>query len=216
MEHALLGYGIEFLIQTALLLGALWVMIKFRGLEYNLPGVIVSTGLAVVVEMVLNRFVPAYISTPVACLLLFFLIARVTSGEGADVVFAGVVAAAVMFGLNLYLVGLLMGNLRPATHSTRHIARVPPREPGKEPVKEPSKEPAKEPVVDRVVVGANTPDFSPRRTQHVAAVNPPAPPPKPAVTNTPKPSVAMAPPPAPRPPRRRALTWPESPNALTR
>ncbi|MFO1476737.1 MAG: hypothetical protein U1F98_08810 [Verrucomicrobiota bacterium] len=115
----ILGYGIEFGIQAVFLFLALWIMIKVQKLNCHYGGLIGTAALASGLEMVLDYYLGVSISTPIVCAVLCLCIWKVTGGDQVDVLFTVAVGGALVFGMNLWLLGALMGDLRPSAH--RHL-----------------------------------------------------------------------------------------------
>ena len=108
MFENVLALSIEFVVQTVFLIAALWVMIKVQKLNHNWLGLLGSAALASGLDMIPH--VGHYLAVPV----LLFCIAKVTRADSVDVVFTVAVGYALMFGMNLWLLGSLMGDLRPS------------------------------------------------------------------------------------------------------
>jgi len=113
---------IEFAVQTAFLFAALWIMIKIQKLDYNFPGLLGSaaivSGLDRALDTVLGHFLgiylATYISAPITLIVLIICISKVTHADRVEVMFTIVVGYALMFGMNLWLFGALLGDLRPS------------------------------------------------------------------------------------------------------
>ena len=94
----------KWLIYTVLL----WGMIKVQKLNYNVLGLLGSS-----LAYTLVAFIP-YAGTYLAYAVLVFCLWKCTGAEIApDVVFTVGIASALMFCVNLFVIGSLMGNLRP-------------------------------------------------------------------------------------------------------
>jgi hypothetical protein len=102
----IVGLGIEFVIQTAFLTLALWVLVKLQKFQFNFPGLVGSAALASIVDFI--PFVGHYLAVSV----LFLCIAKVTREKGGDVIFTVGVSYALTFGMNLFLLSSMMGDLR--------------------------------------------------------------------------------------------------------
>jgi hypothetical protein len=116
---------VEFGIQTVFLTAALWIMIKLQKLDYNFPGLLGSAALAcgvdAVLTLILQRWfegMTMYLTTPIFIVVLFFCIRKVTNADPVDVSFTIVVGGALRFGMNLWLIGALMGDLRPSARDS--------------------------------------------------------------------------------------------------
>ena len=94
----------KWLIYTVLL----WGMIKVQKLNYNVLGLLGSS-----LAYTLVAFIP-YAGTYLAYAVLVFCLWKCTGAEIApDVAFTVGIASALMFCVNLFVIGALMGNLRP-------------------------------------------------------------------------------------------------------
>jgi hypothetical protein len=121
IELAMLS--ILIVVQTIFLLAAFWIMIKLQKLEYNFPGLLASAALIGTLDEILNMFIGHYlgvflsssITTPIVVAVSYLCIAKVTGAELVDVFFTVIVGRALWFGMNLWLIGTLMGDLRPAS-----------------------------------------------------------------------------------------------------
>jgi hypothetical protein len=102
----IVGFGIQFVIQTAFITLALWIMIKLQKFQFNFPGLVGSAALATIVDFI--PFVGHYLAVTV----LFLCISKVTREKGGDVIFTVGVSYALTFGMNLFLLSSMMGDLR--------------------------------------------------------------------------------------------------------
>lgn len=114
------GLSIAFAVQTLFLLAALWIMIKLQKLNYNFLGLLGTAALASAICLIP---LPFRISKIISCVTLLLCISKVTGAEFVDVRFTVGISYALMFGMNLFLMGTLMGDLRPSAreaedHST--------------------------------------------------------------------------------------------------
>ena len=127
-----LALFIEFAVQTVFLFVALWIMIKVQKLDYNFPGLLgtaaIVSGLDRVLDTVLGHFwgiyLANYISAPIILVVLIICVSKVTHADRVDVMFTIVVGYALMFGMNLWLFGALMGDLRPPAGSSREFDTI--------------------------------------------------------------------------------------------
>ena len=129
MSGILLSRLIEFALQTAILLGLLWGMIKIQKLdqrfEYNFLGLLgsaaLATGLDQILQMTLGHFIgiyfASYLSTPIVVTVLLLCVKKVTQAPYVDVVFTVAISYALLFGVNLFILESLMGDLRPSARS---------------------------------------------------------------------------------------------------
>jgi hypothetical protein len=101
--------AVEFLIHGTILLVLLWIMIKLQKLDYNFLGLLGSAALGSGLDMIPHF--GHYLAVPV----LYLCIWKATrSTIFPDAAFTVVVAYALMFCVNLFILGSLMGDLRPA------------------------------------------------------------------------------------------------------
>lgn len=117
MSYLLCNYLIHFAVQTVFLVVALWIMIKLQKLNYNFLGLLGAAALACAIELIP---LPYYISDLIACTVLLFCISKVTGAEYVDVKFTVFIGYALMFGMNLWLLGALIGDLRPSAREAEH------------------------------------------------------------------------------------------------
>jgi hypothetical protein len=129
MSGILLSRLIEFALQTAILLGLLWGMIKIQKLdqkfEYNflwlLGSAALATGLDQILEMTLGHFIgislASYISTPIVVTVLLLCLKKVTHAPYVDVLFTVAISYALLFGVNLFILESLMSDLRPSARN---------------------------------------------------------------------------------------------------
>jgi hypothetical protein len=138
MFGTLLHQLIEFALQTAILLGLLWGMIKIQKLdqrfEYNFLGLLgsaaLATGLNQILQMTLGRFIGIYfassISAPIVCTVLLRCLKKVTQAPYVDVLFTAFISYALLFAVNLFILGSLMGDLRPSARHAVNPVRLEP------------------------------------------------------------------------------------------
>jgi len=109
MPPDVLILAIEFLIHGTILLALLWIMIKLQKLEYNFLGLLGSAALGSGLDMIPHF--GHYLAVPV----LYLCIWKVTrSSIFPDAAFTVVISYALMFCVNLFILGSLMGDLRPS------------------------------------------------------------------------------------------------------
>jgi hypothetical protein len=111
---------IAFTVQTVFLFAALWIMIKLQKLNYNFLGLLGAAALASAICLIP---LPFRISKIISCGVLLLCISKVTRAEFIDVKFTVAIGYALLFGMNLWLFGSMMGDLRPSAreaeaHST--------------------------------------------------------------------------------------------------
>jgi len=133
IPYALIFFLVKFGIQTVFLTAALWIMIKLQKLNYNFPGLLGSaalvSGLDRILEVTLGHFLGIYlvstISTPIVVTVLFICVSKVTQADRVDVMYTIVVGYALMFGMNLWLIGALIGDLRPSARAHEEFETAP-------------------------------------------------------------------------------------------
>ena len=76
-----------------------------------------ATALDQILDLVLGRFIgivfASYISTPIVVAVLLFSLKKITRAPYIDVLFTVAISYALLFGVNLFILGSLMGDLRP-------------------------------------------------------------------------------------------------------
>ena len=102
---------IQFGLQTLFLLAALWIMIKVQKLDYHFLGLVGSAALASAIDLIP---LPFHVTDLISCSVLLVCISKVTGSEYVDVMFTVFVGYALMFGMNLWLLGTMMADLRPS------------------------------------------------------------------------------------------------------
>ncbi|MFZ0826797.1 MAG: hypothetical protein WAO02_05675 [Verrucomicrobiia bacterium] len=141
MLAELLFQGIEFAIQTVILFGLLWLMIKIQKLDQNfgfslvrvLGAAALATGLGLILQIVLGQLLGivlvTYISSPIVFIVLLYRVKKVTGADYVDVLFTVAIARALLFAVNLLLLTSLMGDLRPRVQTPGEFeAAGPPPE----------------------------------------------------------------------------------------
>jgi hypothetical protein len=110
---------IHFGVETVFLLAALWIMIKIQKLNYNFLGLLGAAALASAIDLLP---LPFRITNLISCGVLLYCITKVTQAEFVDVRFTVGVGYALWFGMNLFLMGVLMGDLRPSAREADNHA----------------------------------------------------------------------------------------------
>lgn len=124
MIELLVGLSLTFAIQTVFLFMALVVMIKILKLEWNFLDLLGSAALGSGLDMI------PYAGHGLAVLALWFCIKKTTNGDlFPDVALTVGISYALVFCMNLFLLGSLLGNLRP---SARSEEPTPQKQKGKE------------------------------------------------------------------------------------
>jgi hypothetical protein len=101
-----ISYLVEYLSQTVILMIALTIMIKFQSLQFNFLGILIAAAAASGLEMI------PYVGHYLAVIVLYAVIAKVTGASlYPDTAYTVAVAYALMFAMNLFVLGSLMGNL---------------------------------------------------------------------------------------------------------
>src|SRR5258708_27284030 len=108
ITYLLLGLSIHLAMQTVFLVAALWIMIKLQKLNYNFLGLLGAAALASAIDLIP---LPFHIASLISCAVLLFCVTKVTGAEYVDVKFTVFVGYALWFGMNLWLVGTLLGDL---------------------------------------------------------------------------------------------------------
>lgn len=109
----ILSYVIEFVVETAFLFVALWVMIKIQKLDYKFLALLGTAALGSALDMI--PLAGHYLAVPV----LYICITKLTNADMfPDAVFTVAIAYALTFGMNLFLLGALLGDLRPSARES--------------------------------------------------------------------------------------------------
>ncbi len=125
MAFNILAFSVEYLVRCAFLLLALWLLIKIQRLQCKFLGLLGSAALATGLDMI--PLVGHYLAVPG---LLFCLI-KATREDYINVAFTVGISYALVFGMNLFLLGSLLGDLRwsarmPHKHEAEPPAEQPP------------------------------------------------------------------------------------------
>ncbi len=131
----IIGYSLEFVLQTTFLTAALWIMIKLQKLDYKFLGLIVAAAIATIVGLVLDevfsRALGSYVGISVSSLIVIIVLSiclhKVTQADATDVAFTVGVGYALTFCMNLFLLGALLGDLRPGHHRDDDLIPVAAR-----------------------------------------------------------------------------------------
>jgi hypothetical protein len=122
MSGTLLPRLIEFALQAAILLGLLWGMIKIQKLDqhiaYRFLWLLGSAALATGLDMI------PYASHYLAVSALLLCIKKTTGAPYVDVLFTVAISYALMFGVNLFILGSLLGDLRPSARNSEEFEIV--------------------------------------------------------------------------------------------
>jgi hypothetical protein len=180
----LVGLGVQIVVETIILTIALWIMIKLQKLNCRVLGLLGAAALTSALDEILSLvfghffglYLASYISTPIVVAVLFFCIRKLTEADPVDVSFTIGVGYAVWFVLNLWLMGTLMGDLRP------HYAGEDQEPPAPDAVSQPEHQPPKtnrpaapSPMTNRAAVKAAPPAKTPEKAPTAVISNAPAP-----------------------------------------
>ena len=120
----LLFQCIEFAIQTVILFGLLWLMIKIQKLdqrfEFSFLGVLGAAALAtflnlalrIILEHFIGLYLAAYIAGPIVFIVLLHRVKKVTGADYVDALFTVAIARALLFAINLIVLASLLDNLQ--------------------------------------------------------------------------------------------------------
>jgi len=107
-----IGTTVKWLIFT----GLLWIMIKIQKLNYNFFGLLASSAAASLIGLI------PYAGPYLAQAVLVFCLWKCTGADiMPDVIFTTSIARALMFCINLWVLGALMGDLRPDLAAAREL-----------------------------------------------------------------------------------------------
>jgi hypothetical protein len=120
----LLFLCIEFAIQTVILFGLLWLMIKVQKLdqrfEFRFVGVlgaaviasVLNLALHVILGQLIGPFLASCIAAPIVFIVLLYRVKKVTGADYVDALFTVAIPRVLLLVLNLFLLAALMGNLQ--------------------------------------------------------------------------------------------------------
>jgi len=87
-----------------------------------------ATGLDQILQMTLGHFIgiylASYISTPIVVTVLLLCLKKVTQAPYVDVLFTVAISYALLFGVNLFILESLMGDLRPSARNSEEFEIV--------------------------------------------------------------------------------------------
>jgi hypothetical protein len=107
-----LALAVGFAIKTGFLLLALWIMVKIQKFQFHFWGLLGSAAAASALDMI--PFVGHFIALPV----LYICLLKVTREDFTGVVFTAGISYALVFAMNMFVLGSLMGDLRPDLHAS--------------------------------------------------------------------------------------------------
>ena len=108
MLSEILACSVEGFVRFVLYTIILWIMIKIQKFNYNWPGLLLVSGASIAISYV--PWAGVYLSYPV---LVFGLHTLTRASIAPDIIFTVGITRAVMFVIQLFLIGSLMGDLRP-------------------------------------------------------------------------------------------------------
>ena len=129
---------VEFVFQSAILTGLIWILTKIQKMDQRFEykfiwlagAAAASTALNIILEVTLVPFLgidlESYIAVPIVTLTLFLLIKKATGAEPIDILFTIVISEGIMFCVNLFILGSLMGDLRPSARDVDITDAEPP------------------------------------------------------------------------------------------
>ncbi|MGA2243196.1 MAG: hypothetical protein ABSH11_14320 [Verrucomicrobiota bacterium] len=113
MNIDLLPWFIKFASRTVILFAVVWILIRLQKLDQNVKFHFLKLLAVIVLASGLDT-VP-YSGHYISVFVLLLGIKIVTGSSYADVLFTVGISYALMFAVNLFIIGSLMGNLRPST-----------------------------------------------------------------------------------------------------
>jgi len=116
-----LAWFIKFASQTVILLAVVWVLIKFQKLDQNMKFHFLK--LLAVVALASGLDTIPYSGHYLSVTALLLGVKIVTGSPYADVLFTVGISYALMFAVNLFIIGSLMGDLRPSTRDAGNIGQ---------------------------------------------------------------------------------------------
>ena len=128
MNTDFLAWFIKFAFQTAILFAVVLILIKFQKLDQNVKFNFLKLLAVVALASGLDTIPDSGHYLSVTALLLGVKIA--TGSPYADVLFTVGISYALMFAVNLIIIGSLMGDLRPSTRDAGNIGQLGERSPG--------------------------------------------------------------------------------------
>ena len=146
---------IRFPAQTVILFALVWIMIKIQKLDQNSEFHFLKLLGVVTLASVLETL--PYVGIELSGLVLWMGIRYVTHSPTVDALFTAFISSALLFAVNMFILGSLMGDLRPSARSAEGPVRL-----------------EHAPRVQTVKTEPET----------VAQINPPAPNPPPAAVST--------------------------------
>lgn len=126
MSQLILFLATSFLAQSVILFVLLWIMIKIQKLDqYDgfhvlkiLGTAALVTGLDMILDNTIGRWLGAYfgsyVTVPISGTVLLICLKKATQADFVDIIFTATISYALMFGVNLFLLGSLLGDLRPS------------------------------------------------------------------------------------------------------
>ena len=126
MAVHLIAFFIEVAVQTVFLALALWIMLLLQKLNYNFLGLLGTSALVSIVDQGLDRlfthflgfYTASSVSTPIVLAVLYFCLKKVTQADRTDIYFTVGIGYALVFAMNMWLFGALLGDLRPSARNS--------------------------------------------------------------------------------------------------
>ena len=112
MSTTILNWFIEFPAQTAVLFALVWIMIKIQKLDQNVEFHFLKLLGVVALASILDTI--PYVGLELSGAALWMGIKYVTRSPYVDALFTAFVSSALMFAVNLFILGSIMGDLRPS------------------------------------------------------------------------------------------------------
>ncbi len=116
-NHHIMAWFIKFPAQTVILFALVWIMIKIQKLDQNSEFHFLKLLGVVTLASVLDTL--PHVGIELSGLALWMGVKYVTRSPTVDALFTAFISSALMFAVNLFILGSLMGDLRP---SARHAA----------------------------------------------------------------------------------------------
>ena len=128
MAFNILAFSVEYLVRCAFLLLALWLLAKIQRFQCKFLALLGSAALATGLDMI--PLVGHYVAVPV----LLFCLKKATREDYINVAFTVGISYALVFGMNLFLLGAMLGDLRwSARSSHKHEAVAQEEQPAEQP-----------------------------------------------------------------------------------
>jgi hypothetical protein len=120
--HHVLIWLIRFPIQTVILFALVWIMVKIQKLDQNSEFHFLKLLGVVALASVLETL--PFVGIELSGVALWMGIKYVTRSPVVDALFTAFISSALMFAVNLFILGSLMGDLRPSARHAENPARL--------------------------------------------------------------------------------------------